>query len=245
MKSLIGICILTLLCICINGQDVTNDEEAIINLITCETEAYLNHNYDDWAANWAQTPYAHHVYTTSSHHQGLNGWEEMKTAFRDEFSTPVDPNYTIEKDEFNIHINGNTAVANFTEHYFAKGPVKTEKWSAKNNAMFEKVDGEWKIVGFNIVNQTTFKASEYDVWANLNLAGNMLLEMEDKESALKVFELCFEIQPEGCQKYNKLGEVFLNMGKTEVAKQYFNKCLIIEPQNEYASNKLKEIVTPE
>ena len=223
------------------GQSISPDEKAIIDLVKAESKAYLQHDFDTWSSYWIHEPYTHHNYTTSSYHKRLLSWDELQRSCKEEFKALPNPNFDIEKSDFKIQVFGNTAIANFKETYLNLTSNDKDVWNANNNAFFEKKDGEWKIVGYNIVNETTFKASDYDVMANLNLVGNMLMDMNKTEEALRVFDLCMEIQPESCEKYNKLGEVFMNMGKEELARQYFKKCLIIEPKNEVAIGKIGQI----
>lgn len=241
MKKLIIISAFSLLPIICFSQAEKSDEEAIIDLVNTEVSAYLQHDFEAWSACWLHQSYVHHNYTTSSYHEGLQGWEALKNSTANEFKALPDPNFKVEKTNFKVTVFENTAFASFNEIYKNLTADEKDVWTAINNAVFEKQNDEWKIVGYNIVNQTTFNATEYDVMANLNLAGNMLMEMNKTNEALRVFDLCMEIQPESCEKYNKLGEVFLNMGKEDLARQYFKKCLIIEPKNEVAIGKIEQI----
>ena len=241
MKKIVIFLIISLTPIFCFTQEAKTDKEAIIDLINAEVKAYLEHDFELWSFCWLHEPYVHHNYTTSSYYKGLQGWDALKNSITTEFQSLPNPDFKVEKSDFNVQVMGNMAIANFKETYRNLTDNAKDVWVANNNAVFEKQGDEWKIVGYNIVNETTFKATDYDVMANLNLAGNMLMEMNKTDEALRVFDLCMEIQPESCEKYNKLGEVFMNMGKEELARQYFKKCLIIEPKNEVAIGKIEQI----
>lgn len=241
MKALVTFLLLSFAC-CIYGQpDSMSDECAIESVIQAEVDAYLKHDFENWSQQWVRNEQSRHYYTTRNYHLGLEGWTKMEERFKKEFAAEQQEGFFIEKYDFDIEVHGGIALVSFKEKYTSVRENTSKVWYAKNNAILSKIDGKWKIQSFNIVNQTAFEPSEYDVMANLNSAGNMLLELKKEEDAIKVFELCTELNPRSCREYNRLGEVYLNMGKKDLAIEYFKKCLILEPENDHASEVIVEL----
>lgn len=223
------------------GQS-TKDEAEIKALVEKEVKAYLSHDFDTWATCWVQNNHAHHYYTSQNYHQGLDGWEMMQEAFKKEFSIEAPKDYFIEKSDYKFLIKGDLAFATIKEMYVSKTGENPSVWHANNSATFERVEGEWKIVGYDIINKSTFSASDYDVVGQLNSLGSMLLEMNREDDALKVFNLCTDLNEEDeCLKYNRLGDFFMARGSKDIAADYYNRCIKSDPKNEHALKQLKKL----
>lgn len=119
------------------------DETAIQQVIENETRTWLVADIQGHAACWKVQPYSFVIV-------GL-GDGTCISLNTDQIRTP-DPKVmggggTFENSRYNIHVNGNTAWANYEE---VKTSPKGEKTYSKEVRLLEKIDGFWKIVAMTV-----------------------------------------------------------------------------------------------
>jgi tetratricopeptide (TPR) repeat protein len=79
---------------------------------------------------------------------------------------------------------------------------------------------------------------------SLNTFGYELLENDDVDGAVAVFELNTESFPGSFNAWDSLGEAFMKAGDTAAAITAYRKSLELEPKNANARGKLEELEKP-
>lgn len=129
-----------------------SEEDAIKKVIQQETNSYFHKNYDEWANTWAHDTAAYIVRAGTSGHNELMGWNAIAASYKQDINNmPVLDQSLIEpylnKTDFHIFINGNTATVTFKE--------------GKTNPNFEtrslvKQNGAWKILNMTLIDNGSY-----------------------------------------------------------------------------------------
>jgi len=129
-----------------------SEEEAIKKVIQQETISYFHKNYDDWANTWAHDTAAYIVRASTNGHNELMGWNAIAASYKQDINNmPVLEQSLIEpylnKTDFHIYINGNTATATFKEG--------TDNPSFETRSLV-KQNGSWKILSMTLINNSSY-----------------------------------------------------------------------------------------
>ena len=83
---------------------------------------------------------------------------------------------------------------------------------------------------------------DYDVSEDsiINL-GYRLMEKDEDDKALKLFEVSTELYPDAWNAHDSYGECLLKLGDKENAIKAYKKSLELKPDNEYAIKALSEL----
>ncbi len=75
----------------------------------------------------------------------------------------------------------------------------------------------------------------------MNNVGYSLLQKEELEAALKVFQWNTKLFPDSANSYDSLGECYLKMGNRSLAIKNYQKSLALDPENGNAKSVLRKI----
>lgn len=77
--------------------------------------------------------------------------------------------------------------------------------------------------------------------AELNRLGHELLQMKDIKSAIQVFKLNVELNPDSFNVYDSLGEAYMENGDIQLAIDNYKKSLELNPRHKHAEEQLKKM----
>ncbi|NJO82776.1 MAG: hypothetical protein HC828_08075 [Blastochloris sp.] len=85
-----------------------DDKEAIKEIISRETIAFLNVDYKKWSDCWLKVPYAYWSYSDSTTISRTEGWDQLSKTFSDYFKNARPSNGKVSNEwiEFRIYENG-------------------------------------------------------------------------------------------------------------------------------------------
>jgi hypothetical protein len=143
---------------CQNSND-PNEIEAVKKVIIDDGEARQNGDLLLLSKLWAHEPYIAHFGVSKHMCFVIEGWEEMEETLSNMWGSAFNQETNVVRDNISVYINGNTAFANFDLHlYDPSGNV-----DGKVNASLEKINGEWKMVFLNVIDEDSFKETD-DYW---------------------------------------------------------------------------------
>jgi cytochrome c-type biogenesis protein CcmH/NrfG len=101
---------------------------------------------------------------------------------------------------------------------------------AKGTQMARQRYTEWKIAGANAsgIDETT-----------LNTLGYMLIEDDQTQDAIAVFQRNVQEYPQSSNVYDSLGEAYMKTGQKDLAIANYEKSLQLDPKNQNAVEVLK------
>ncbi|MGB5821243.1 MAG: hypothetical protein WBG90_17290 [Saonia sp.] len=139
-------------------SDSERDKHDIVEVLKSETETFVQGNFDLWANHWKQSSDVLFTYTANNETNFAIGWEKLSGLMKQHMDTGVDLEYPdFSRDYHTIRVEGNMAWAHFTQIDTLDGKP-TQKHESRT---LERVNGDWKIIGANIVNQTSFASNQY------------------------------------------------------------------------------------
>ena len=124
--------------------DIEKEKEAILALITEETQAYHDKDYERFAACYVQDESNIRILGGEGEFSYIVGWEEVGSGFKEWFENNPDPTPNNEvKKNFKIKVYNDCAWIVFEEEDFNDDGESNGKGIGTN--FLEKVDGKWKI----------------------------------------------------------------------------------------------------
>jgi tetratricopeptide (TPR) repeat protein len=112
-------------------------------------------------------------------------------------------------------------------------PIKLERLINSDKTLDEAIE---------IIKQQDLDDPNYDVSENSIIdLGYKLMEKDEDDKALKLFEVNTELYPNAWNAYDSYGECLLKMGDKENAIKAYKKSLELKPDNEYAIKALSEL----
>jgi hypothetical protein len=146
---------LLILAVIISCQNIDDSEEidAITKVIIAEGEARQNNDFKLFSECWAHEPYILNYAAINWGCHTFRGWDEMLVYFKESHQGDPDPKLDIRRENINIHINGNIALADFDLFIdnFPGGDLES-----KANATLEKINDSWKIIYLNVIFDKSF-----------------------------------------------------------------------------------------
>jgi len=142
---------------CENNNPVT-DKTAILELLKSETETFAQGNFEEWATHWKQSPDILLTYTMNNTSNTAVGWQQLSGIIKnamDNMGKVESPNFS--REFHTVQIDGNMAWAHFTQTDTLDG-IPTRKHESR---ILERVGKDWKIIGSNIINQSSFAENQY------------------------------------------------------------------------------------
>jgi len=133
------------------------EEQEIIEVIKEETRCFLNRDFEEWATHWFHEPYCRHYLLANSFYNVKDGWNAMVRHYEKHFQGDPMDNFDIQKDDFEITILGDIALAHYSEKYISTDSNgKVSEGFGKNNAVLKKERGIWKFLTMNIAYLSTY-----------------------------------------------------------------------------------------
>lgn len=142
---------------CANNNAET-DRTAILELLKSETQTFAQGNFEEWATHWKQSPDILLTYTMNNESTTAVGWRQLSEMIKstmDNMGKVESPNFS--REYHTVQIDGNMAWAHFTQTDTLDG-IPTRKHESRT---LERVGKDWKIIGSNIINQTSFTENQY------------------------------------------------------------------------------------
>jgi tetratricopeptide (TPR) repeat protein len=75
----------------------------------------------------------------------------------------------------------------------------------------------------------------------LNLWGYELMERENYDASIAMFEFATKLYPQSSNAFDSLGEAYMTKGDTEAAIESYRRSLEINPENSNAVQMLKKL----
>ena len=141
---------------CQEKIDIEKEKAAIIAVIEEETNAYLARDYDRLAATWVQDETNIDLRAGKSGYGYGVGWEEIGSAFKEAIDNSPEPDGSKEvKTNYKIKVYRECAWAVFdNDFYNGEGELLS---TSIHSQFLEKVDGEWKHVGYTSIYTSTWE----------------------------------------------------------------------------------------
>ena len=136
------------------SPDESDDIDAITKVIIAEGEARQNNDFELFSECWAHEPYIVNYWAINWGCATIKGWEELSSMFKNNHGGEPDPDMKIRRENINIQLNGNVAVADFDLYIdnFQGGNLES-----KANVTLEKINDSWKIIYLNVIFDKSFK----------------------------------------------------------------------------------------
>jgi len=142
-------------------QNIDNPKEieAVKKVIIDDGEARQNGDIELLSKLWVHEPYIAHFGVSKHMCFVIKGWEEMEKTLSTMWASGFNKETNVVRDNINVHVNGNTAFTDFDLYiYDPSGTIE-----GKVNASLEKINGEWKMVFLNVIDEDSFKQTD-DYW---------------------------------------------------------------------------------
>ena len=124
--------------------DIEKEKEAILALITEETNAYHDKDFERFAECYVQNEINIRILGGEGEFSYTVGWEKVGSGFKESFENNPDPTPNNEvKKNFKIKVYNDCAWIVFEEEDFNDNGESNGKGIGTN--FLEKVDGKWKI----------------------------------------------------------------------------------------------------
>lgn len=141
---------------CEEKIDIEKEKEAIKAVIEEETNAFLNRDFDRFAATYVQDETNIRLSANKSGYNYYVGWEEIGSLFKEYFENNPDPSTdTYEKTNYKVKVYRKSAwVINDETVYDSDGENSLKMIAVR---FLEKYNGEWKIVYLSVVSTTSYE----------------------------------------------------------------------------------------
>ena len=148
---------------CQEKINVEKEKLAIITVLNEESQAYLDSDYELWASYWVQDESVRRI-TGGQYGYDFTLWEEfsknMKTFLENDSAWFGTEDLKYEKSDFNIKIFSDCAWTTFYEKFTGKGQGMPFEQETIHLTVLEKMDGQWKIACFAMVDTTSYEVVE-------------------------------------------------------------------------------------
>ena len=144
---------------CQEKIDIEKEKVAIISVIEEETEAFFDNDINRLGALHVQDETNIRLTATRSGYTYEVGWEKVKSFFLDYFENEAEPGDFYEvKSNYKIKVYRECAWAVFDNDYYSgEGELLS---SSIHSQFLEKVNGEWKHVGYTSIYTSTWEDEE-------------------------------------------------------------------------------------
>lgn len=116
------------------------EEASIKNVLTAETTAYMNREYDAWAAQWDSKNEVSFLVTNAGFRS--DSWEEISKSMKEDMENNSNPiKATLETSDFDFSVNGNQAFVIYVQNMKLDGQ-DYKSYEVRN---LHKVKGKWKL----------------------------------------------------------------------------------------------------
>jgi len=240
MKKQLVICMMGLLMIIPNAF-AGDDKEGVKEIIKKETQAFLDKDYDTWAACWVHKDYVTHTIIHSFDAKVKKSWDSISVDLKKYFESKGNSPKLRFVSDFDVNVFGEVATAKVSQDQDVYLFGKDRTFTSELTYLLQKVDGSWKIMSLTVLNAASFKDSDLLNEARINWSGYYLLWNDRLDEALKVFELNTELYPMGSNTWDSLAEAYMKKGDKEKAIMYYKKSISMDPKNENAKKMIEKM----
>ena len=151
LRIILAISIIMFLSVCLDNNE-SEEIDAITRVIIAEGEARQNNDFVLFSECWGHESYITNYWAINWGCTTLKGWDEMSQWFQ-KYHHGEPNSYTIRRENINIHINGNIALADFDLFIdnYPGGDLES-----KANATLEKITDSWRIIYLNVIFDKSF-----------------------------------------------------------------------------------------
>lgn len=220
--------------ICSMAQE--SEKRKIEQTLTEETEAWKNKEKEKWESFWVKSEdtrrlLTNPIYGFTNH---IVGWDSISQQTESRFSNDEPSNSEMQIGNFQISINGSTAVAHAETNYIAEEDTAT----SMNIVVLDKSGGDWKILEYFT---SLVSMMGNDIEHGINAQGYAFLWEDNIDNAIKVFELNTELFPNAWNVWDSLAEAYMEKGDNKKAIKYYKKSLELNPENENAEKYIAKL----
>ncbi|GEM_PF-1218377 len=142
-----------------------DEHKDIIRLLESERQAFMDNNYEGYAAKWVKDNSAGFMWSSMEEYYAMQGWDEISSAVKEHMDWKIENNIKNYENPKNFKYNhfvieGDLAWVNFT-YYDDKQNEKDRR-----NYVLKRVDKEWKILNINILVTDSYAEGKFVVDAN-------------------------------------------------------------------------------
>jgi tetratricopeptide (TPR) repeat protein len=230
----------------VETMDIAAEEAILKDLIKKQDDAWVDRNFEDVESLWAHEPYSLQL--------GVNfiignyvmrvGWDSISARYKRNFSNRSEyaegerPRKTISNHFIKLYDNVAWMVCDIQSERKFEGIDRHS--SQKNVRIYEKKNGQWKIVfGYNGIGWQ--KEPQLTDEMYLGILGYRLFNSNQNEKAIEVLKLNVKLFPESSNAHENLANAYLRQGNKEMAKEHCEKALELNPLNRSAKEMMEKI----
>lgn len=125
--------------------------DQVLAIITAESAAFWNKDFEAWASCWAHVPYTRTMgWWAAGGVRVVEGWDAQSAAIRSAMEVSPEPNPTashVRRENLNVQIRESVAWVTFDQYGEDTGDaVMDMAGRSRETRILERHDGEWKIV---------------------------------------------------------------------------------------------------
>ncbi len=200
------------------------DKEDIIAAVKGEVKAYFEQDYDTFINYWIQTPEQMYVSNTGGHYYTILGWKLFDKGIIGDFEKDINPNLVVNKTNFDILTDGNSAFLTFDVISKLKNENELKIDSVKCYSIMVKDDRAWKFIYMHQANNTDYDPALITTIQNLNWTAWTLAEKQkDYDSTFKILRISRKLDPDYEGTHYISARIFENINENERALKHWNK----------------------
>lgn len=137
-----------------NANESQSDAIAIMQVISEESSAFWNKDFETWSQCWLHTPNIRMIgWWARGGVTVIEGWEALSSRVQATMAVNPESNPTatnVRRENINLHINENMAWVTFDQHGQDTGDLEMDMPGlSRETRILEKQNGRWKIVYVN------------------------------------------------------------------------------------------------
>ena len=151
------------------------------------------------------------------------------------------PGFEGEDSDLDINVIGDMAIVYKTRNVKTTFLGEKMEYTIKATQILTKIAGEWKIVSYTGINESSYEANDFIAEWHINMAGYKLLSIEKVDKAIEVFKLNTELNPQSSNTWDSLAEAYMEKGDNELAIKYYQKSLELNENNTNAKAMIEKM----
>jgi len=213
-------------------------EDAIKKTLQSEVDAIVAKNTDNWKKTWVHSVNAQSTNISKFGYNQTKSWDSLEAAAdRDNKQNPNPDFASIQLSNIAVHVNGNSAWADYDAVVTPKNPEPNvfpyaAGTKLHNYYVLQKEGKEWKIVSQVITNTGSYKVDEHSIESDINTTGYRLIAQNKMEQAIEVFKLNTQLFAGSFNTWDSLGEAYALAGKKTEAIENYEKSMKLNPNSE-------------
>ncbi len=218
-----------------------DDEKTIVNVIEQEYLAFWEKDLDTWADYWVHEPSVTMLWIGSMGYSFVTSFDSLKVLTQQRMENNNTDGPKVDKKVTDMSISEDLATVFLDERYVYQ--FAGEEWGMlmKSKYVLKKVDDQWKFLSMTTFNETSYENTDLLSEYRINNEGYQLLNRNELEKAIKVFELNTQLYPDAFNTWDSLAEAYMKKGEDEKAIRFYKKSLELNPRNDHAKEMLGEL----